>query len=685
MNSLKTAFVIILFSAICIAVIFPRSSGAQVFNSQDPVSITAQELHYDREKNVYTARGQVEIVKGTSILTADSMLLDDNSKEAFAEGNVVFRDQGDVINAEKMTYHLDTGKGTIERGKVFVKNGNFYLTGDEMIKTGESTYAVHKGEFTTCGWDGPAWTFAARDVELTMGGYATAKHATFTIAGHKVFYFPWGIYPVKTERQSGFLMPEVKLSSRDGAVFRGAYFWAISKDKDATFFGDWIEKRGVKPAAEFRYALSETTSGSWFSSFINDIKYGHSRYELKGTHQQQIKDLVLKAEINHVSDIEYLKDLGHSLSERSVNSLRSVVFAEQAYSRSLLTGQVSYFEDLSRRDTSSIYQYLPAVSYFTEYLPFMKERLYGGISTDFTGFSREKGDQFKRLSIQPAVRLPYSVHGLNFLFSGGLFEKAYLVDRASDSNQTKHHEAVRLESDVNAQFIKNTNIGFLNLGNIESLIVPRIRYTYTKNLTSFSGIPSIDPSDRIGNTNTITYSVNHYLSRIRDGNSEEISLFEIEQTYGISGTLKSEPYLYEGSGNRFSDIRARISFFPSQNFRFTNEDIYNPYGKGMLTTRNSLRYVLNPIFQADLTHSYTKDLVNEVWVSTAGRWRSFDAAYQIRYSFIDNSWIDTLGSVTYHPSCWGVTLTVTKTRRPNDTSVHLSFSLQGITQQLSGF
>jgi LPS-assembly protein len=522
-------------------------------------------------------------------------------------------------------------------------------------------------------------------VELTMGGYATAKHATFNIAGHKVFYFPWGFFPVKTERQSGFLMPEIKLSSRDGAVFRGAYYWAISKDKDATFFGDWIEDRGVKPGAEFRYSLSETTNGSWYGSFINDIKYGHSRYELKGTHQQQIKDLVLKADINHISDIDYLKDLGRSLSERSVNSLRSVVFAEQPYSRSLLTGQVSYFEDLSTRDTSTIYQYLPAVSYFTEYVPFFKERLYGGISTDFVGFSREKGDQYKRLSIQPTVRFPYSFYGLNFLFSGSIFEKAYLIDRVLADDQTKHHEAIRLESDLNAQFVKNTTIGLFGIGNVESIIVPRVRYTYTNNRTSFSDIPSVDPSDRIGNTNTLTYSINHYLNRIRDGNVQEISLFEIEQTYGISGNLKSEPYLYDGSGNRFSDIRARISFFPGPNFRFTNEDIYNPYGNGMLTTRNGLRYALNPVFQMDLTHSYTKDLVNEVWLSTLGKWRSFDAAYQIRYSFMENSWIDTLGSITYHPSCWGLTLTVTKTRRPNDTSIHISFSLQGITQQISGF
>jgi LPS-assembly protein len=664
---------------------FPFCVDAQVRLSSGPVNITARDLEYDRERNVYTATGDVEIVQGTSTLTADRVLLDDNTKDAFAEGHVVFQDQGDVVNAEKMTYNLTTAKGTIEHGKIFVKNGNFYLSGDEMEKTGESTYIVRKGEFTTCGWDKPAWSFSARDVDLTIGGYATAKHATFSVAGHKVLYFPWGIYPVKTERQSGFLLPEFRLSSRDGAIFRDAYFWAIDKDKDATFFGDWIQKRGVKPGMEYRYALSENTVGTWYGSFIDDNSYGHSRYELKGTHEQKLAELTLKADVRHVSDNDYLKDLGTSLVDRSLNSLRSVLFAEQPLARSLLTGGVTYFQDLGTRETSNIYQYLPTVSYFTEYLPLVGNRFYTGLTSDFTGFYREKGDQYRRFSVQPALRFPYSFYGLNFLFSGSVLEKAYLINRESGGDDTEHHEVFRLEGDTNAQFRKTTTVGFLNLGEVESLIVPRARYTFTKNKTSFTAVPSIDPSDRIGDTNTITYSLNHYLNRVKDNHVEEISLVEIEQTYGISGRLNPEPYLYDGSGNRFSDIRARMTFYPHSNFSFVNEDIYNIYGQGMITTRNGIHYAIPPVFQIDLSHSYTKDVTNELWLNTMARWKNFDATYQVRYSFVEGAWIDTLGSLTYHPSCWGLTLTVTKTRRPNDTSIHLSFTLQGIAQQIGGF
>ena len=67
---------------------------------------------------------------------------------------------------------------------------------------------MHQGEFTTCGFDHPDWTFKAKDVDLTVGGYATASNTTFSVLGHPLLYIPWGVFPVKTERQSGFLLPD---------------------------------------------------------------------------------------------------------------------------------------------------------------------------------------------------------------------------------------------------------------------------------------------------------------------------------------------------------------------------------------------------------------------------------------------------------------------------------------------
>ncbi len=211
----------LLFVLLLLAMLLPSELHAQVAKPSKmtgPVEITARELNYNKEQNVYTAEGDVEMKEGTRVLNADFVIYNDTTQDAFAEGHVLFQDPGDVIHAERMSLNMVTQRGTIENGQVFMKANNFTMNGKEIEKVGESSYIVHKGEFTTCGSDKPSWTFRAKEIRLTMGEYATAYSSTFTFMGHKMLYLPWSLFPVKKERQSGFLMPLFQLSSRDGMI-----------------------------------------------------------------------------------------------------------------------------------------------------------------------------------------------------------------------------------------------------------------------------------------------------------------------------------------------------------------------------------------------------------------------------------------------------------------------------------
>jgi len=675
-----------------------RAEVARQLSSQGPVDISARELTYNKEQNIYTARGDVELRDGTRYLTADFVIYNDTTKDAFAEGHVIFQDLEDVVHAERMSFNTVTKRGTIENGRVFVKKGNFYMTGKEVEKTGDYTYFMHQGEFTTCGFDHPDWTFKAKDVDLTMGGYATTKEATFSILGHPVVYLPWGAFPVKTERQSGLLTPTITTSSFNGREFRDGYYWAIDKDKDATFYFDWIQDRGEMPSVEYRYAPTETTKGFWYGSIIEDTKYDGTRYQIEGQHQQTFGDMDFKADINHVSDFTYLEDLGLTTNDRAQNSLRSVAFAEKPLDKSLLTGEMAYFQDLTQQHNDATFQYAPELSYFTEYvpLPFLKQRVYGDVSSDLTNFTRDTSGRYVRFIATPTVREPYSLNGLNFLFSEGVTEKSYLSDPPSpNANDTLRHEALTLQGDANAAFLKNSSTTLFNLGQIQSIISPRVSYTFLKNDASFANVPSIDPSDRTYDANIMTYSLSHYFNAIKDGAVREVSLFEIEQSYGLSQRLQPQPVLYYGSGSRLSDIHARLTLFPTTNLWFVNEDVYNVHGQGFSTTTNSIHYAVSSFFMADLGHSYGKEFLepateqlsrsvtNEVYLNTTAKWRQFDLNYQVWYSFIHAGWINYVTALTYHPSCWSVTLSLNRTRRPSDTSINFSFNLQGLTQRTS--
>jgi LPS-assembly protein len=661
----------------------PFSSYGQqlrTFTASGPVDISAERLEYNKKENTYTATGKVELKEGTRTLFADFVSYDEDSQDVLAEGHVVLQDSEDVVRSERMTLNLLTKEGTIEKGDIYVKKGNFYITGEEIKKTGETTYVIKRGEFTTCGWDRPSWKFSAKDVKVTMQGYATASHATFRILDQPVFYFPWGMFPIKTERQSGFLLPELTLSSSDGVKLLDSYFWAISRDQDATFSLQWIQDRGLKPGVEYRYALSESFKGVWYGTIIDDKEYDHTRYRIRGEHDQVIgKSLALKSNIDYVSDYKYLEDFGTNALERSENSVRSTLFAEQSLKKSLLTAETTYFRNLLEKTNDRTFQYLPFVSFFTEYLPMIKDRFYGGITSDFVNFARAEGDTYSRLTIEPSLRFPFHIKGFNFLASGSFIEKLYMINQEQPgTTDNKSLETFKIEGDANFQMVRNYSTDLFGVGTMQSVIKPRLGYTYIPS-PQVKDLPAIDPSDQITETNTITYSLGHYLNALSKDGTRELSLLEVEQTASLSGNLKPSA-LYSGSGKRLSDIHSKFTIYPSTNVSLISESYVNIYGEGLTTLRTTFQYAKPQHYNTSIAYNYTKDQINEVLWTAGGTYREFDGRVSIRYSLQEYSWIDTLYSLTYHPKCWSITLALMQTRRPKDTSIKFTFSLEGITK-----
>lgn len=660
--------------------LFPFSVSAQFGNYKftTPVNITAETLEHNRENNAFTARGNVELTEGTRTLTADYVFYNDNTRDVLAEGNVVFIEGEDRVECDQLTYNLDTKQGTLENARIYMKQDNFYIAGEEMNRVGESRYTMTRGEFTTCGWDKPAWKFTASDVDITIEGYAKAKSARFHILDVPVFYFPWAIFPAKTERQSGFLIPRITLSSHDGIRFNNEFFWAVSPDKDATFSANYIQERGVNVGTEFRYWPREEIKGNWTGFLLKDSKYEQWRWYLKGSHEQKIyEDLTLKANMRLVSDKDYLKDLSDMSAERSESQLKSTAFIEKSFKRSLLTTELAYFRNLFVNSDDRTFQYLPRVTYFTEYMPHLNNRMYTDISGAFTNFYREIGDRYSRLNFEPRIQFPYSVKGLNFVLAGTLMETAYLIGNSDvvDRNTAFRH-TYHIQGDVNMQFLRSYDTNLFGIGEMQSLIRPQLQYNFIPR-SSFRDIPNIDPFDRIYKTNSITYSFNHYLYGLKEGARRELLLFEVSQTWGISEDLGSST-LYSGQGDRFSDIEARLRLFPMANLTFTNQTIMNIHGDGLTTMRNGLSYSEPNKYHLSASHTYTRDLNHEVFVDVGGTYRKFEGAYQIRYSFKDHGWVETLYRVTYRPSCWSVTVSLTQARRPSDTRINVLFGLSGI-------
>jgi len=708
MRSFSVCVLIAIVAFLCPGIVLGQEIGLRKDEIKGPVTITADEIQYDSGANTYTARGNVHITEATRKVDADYIFLDDNTKDVTAEGNVVYEDMGDRIEAERMQLNLETKKGNLEKARVFIKTGNVYINGQEIEKTGESQYKIKKGKFTTCGWDRPEWTFSSDEVDITVQGYAKTKSTTFHILGVPVFHVPWGIYPVKTDRASGFLMPEMGLSSKDGASLKLSYFWAISKDTDATLSAKYMSNRGVMLGGEYRYFIREDFKGELEGNIINDNEYGDVRYQLKAKHQQVFfKDLKLKANIWDISDNDYLQDFGETVAERTESQIKSTVYLEKPLHKSLLTGGATKFRNLLVDDDSYIFQYYPEITYFTEYIPVPHTNMYFDFNSTLTNFYRDKGDTFTRITVDPSLRLPLPYKGLNTLLSATLYESGYLINRGETyDGTTKNRQTFRFDDDMNMQFVKTYFTGWQSLPTMQSVIKPSVRYTYIPS-TGYNDVPQIDAYDRIGQTNILTYGLGHYLYEADErGSKREMSLLEVSQTYGLSGNLESSD-LYKGSGSRFSDIDARFTFSPVSDLSFTHESLWNVSGEGVKLLRHGFAYNKPKVFLLNISHTYsngygvnpyTGDYVesftdpttgvvttfgtsNQIFLSTAATYSVFQGGYEIRYEFTTQEWIDTAYWIRYKPGCWSTTLALMQTQRPRDTSFRISFDLTGITSR----
>ncbi|RPJ42349.1 MAG: LPS-assembly protein LptD, partial [Deltaproteobacteria bacterium] len=229
--------------AFLLAGLTPESRGQQIpvlkFEAvREPVRIQADQVSYDHKDEAYVAEGKVEIFQGDRKLSADRVTLSGKTNEVEASGNVILVQGEDILRSERIKVDLDTSLGIIVRGTLFLKKQHFYLRGEEIERIGEGTYRIRKGSLTTCDGDWPDWRFTSREIVVTLEDYAAIEGATFEIKNVPVLYFPYLLFPVKAQRQSGFLFPRVTFSNLSGVELNNAFYWAISKNMDATFYLD---------------------------------------------------------------------------------------------------------------------------------------------------------------------------------------------------------------------------------------------------------------------------------------------------------------------------------------------------------------------------------------------------------------------------------------------------------------
>jgi LPS-assembly protein len=664
-----------------------------------PVNVVADILQYSQQGDVLTASGDARITQGTRSIKADTIRFNTITKETEAQGNVLLDQDGDTIACESFTINLETQVGVVNQAKIFIKSENLHINGHEVQKTGANTYKVLDGTITTCDAKNPPWQIAASVIDVEVEGYAVARHPLLKVKSIPVMYLPALIVPVKTQRQTGLLIPEVGYSNRSGFEMGNSFFWAINDQSDATVWLDTATSQGIGTGLEYRAKLAEQTDiklyGYYFdekSSYqrddyknLEDRDNGRYFLNFEGQHYFDA-DMYLKADVSQVSDRQFYHDYrdipGRSENTTSRSSVRNLdkqqskVFFNKNWETSNLLVDTVWDKNLRFSDNYAV-QKLPEVRYSTMLLPIKGTPMFYQFDGGYDYFYRDSGQKGQRITLYPQLAMPMLMGGwLRFTPEAGVRAVNFF-----GLNETDGDERNSIFPTVNAQlatsFVRVFDFDGQTLKKIRHMLEPGLEYEYIASEDQ-NDFPEFDNPDAYYKRHWAGYFVkNRFTALYRDASGElaerEAGYLKIGQAFNF--TRPTEGLYYEGDRKKTSsDIYTELRLDVNNQLYFKGTTYYDPYDGNL--RRYSILGRLSGVKNnyISIEYRYWRDLYSYLEFDTyinLTSWLAFFA--KTRYNYFDNNndengdpdndrffdnyrTFDTDIGIEYHSQCWGIRL-----------------------------
>lgn len=524
----------------------------------EKIEVSADKLTVEEAGNVIRAEGNVVVKRGETILKAQEVKVSKKNQEVEARGQVSITDPEWKMKAKSLRMNMQDETGEIQEGEIFIEKGHLSLTGRRFEKFTGQAYHIDDGSFTTCLCESgtPTWKITAKEIGMSQEGDGFVRGGTFHIMDVPVLYLPYAFFPMRSERQSGFLFPKFGFSSREGFRYRQPYFWAISKSADATLEADVETRARVGATGEFRKVFSRSSSmylhGSYFNEALRDN--AEDDIEDRTIADQSIPQDRWSAIANHrsthdmgwvtYSDIfafsddlfsrelvdRFDLDAARERDIRSIRYARSKVGIFNSSGDMHLRGEWDAYQDFIQEDDRTFYK-IPNLSFWGRRelgSPFELSWRAEGVN-----YMRKEGADGLRLDLRPQLTLPFRLTPYLFGSLGAApRETLYYLHRTDRANgrfdRSQTRELVELTGNI------GTSVGSVFAWNgpvlkkIRHVVEPQVNYLFIPG-TNQSDIPIMDGTDRINRRNLLTFSlVNRFLGKFIGEAPEGASDQEVE-------------------------------------------------------------------------------------------------------------------------------------------------------------
>ncbi|BFR47704.1 LPS assembly protein LptD [Nitratidesulfovibrio sp. HK-II] len=540
-------------------------------------NLTADSVTTQNDSKIIEAEGRVALRRGSDYLKADYIRYYSATNWVYLKGNVEVHLGKDDISAEEGEFDLRSRTGWLKKGRIFMGEPHAYFAGERIDKNWGDIYTFTDAKITVCDGDTPAWSLTAEEAVVELDGYARLWRSNFQVKDNDVAYSPYFVMPAKRTRQSGFLMPQYGISSRDGFYYNQPYYWVVNETSDVTLNEYFMAERGFMHGVEYR-ARPTSDQTTWLRfDWMNDsktvgsddddpidsndnlVRTNNERFWLRGMFETRLGDprWRLKGDLDYVSDQNYLREFKYGLGgfENSRTNMFELFGRDINERDRYRTSQIMLTRDWDRVSValSGRYDQNPELgngnrSYSSDSLPqrlpeadvyLHRGALFEGLplevqaSAQSVYFHRRNGTQGARHDVHPQVVLPVNGKYGSVISSVGLRQTVYDTERREslpgdggdssgeartlpDYNVAAMTEFARVYHLESAPLtLSAEQAGQSRWTGIRHAVQPRVEYRNLP-LVDQDDNPSYDDDDRIGARNDLVYSITNILTRKRE-------------------------------------------------------------------------------------------------------------------------------------------------------------------------
>ena len=239
--------------------------------------------------DVFIYEGYVNATLGDIRLQADRVTYNSVTGDMVVEGNVIFDEGADQrVTARRAEINWATRRGTFWDTTGFTNRtatGEYiFFTAERVEKTGPETFELINATVTACEDVVPKWSFSAKRAELKVEDRIKLYNSVFRVKSLPAFVLPYAWIPAtRSERKSGFLLPQTGSSNQKGREFKFAYYQTLGQSADITFRNDIYTERGLGFGAQFRARTDEKSFMNLGFFSVKDRLFGPEGEDQGGT------------------------------------------------------------------------------------------------------------------------------------------------------------------------------------------------------------------------------------------------------------------------------------------------------------------------------------------------------------------------------------------------------------------